>query len=696
MDLFHSPARVPLILQAEVNECGLACLAMLASYHGKQIDIVTLRSRFRLSPAGASVQHLLRAAANLHLQGRALKLELEDIHRLALPVVLHWDLDHFVVLTKVGNKRFTILDPAVGERCYTIEELGLHFTGIAIELSPQTNFVPEKLGHKVSLQQLLPASRRYYAVGMQIFLLSLLLQLLALLSPLFLQLVIDQGVGKGDMTLIRLLSLLFLIILLSRVAMAYVRGILSMQLSNQIGFQLLSSTFGHLLRLPLGFFEKREMGDIVSRFFALENIKQLLTHELITVVVDGLFSSLSLILLFFYSPLLAGIAFGFTALYLLLRVLCIPAEKQRRQESLITGARQQSRFMENIRSILTTKNYALEQQSGNDWRAVYAAVLNSGFRLGQFQLSINSVQTLLVGLDNRLTITFGALLVDAGELTLGQLMSFIFLKQHFTNGVTALLPKLTELALIRLELERVADIVQHKPETNVEQTELLQRDLRGAIDVQALCFRYADTDAPLLDGLNFEIAAGSSVAIVGRSGCGKSTLLKLLLGLEQAESGEIRIDGTPLAEFGAARFRQQVAVVMHNEGLLVGDLGYNIRLEHGVYDMERLRQACERAGVWELIQHLPLGFNTQVGEMGSMFSAGQVQRLLLARAFYRRPKGLVLDESLSHLGQQAARDMFASLCQSKMTVLLVTHSAELASLADMRIDLSAGRTDPHG
>lgn len=686
--LMRSRNALPLIMQSEMNECGLACLAMIASYHGKLIDIVTLRSRFRMAASGASVQHLLQAAAELELRGRALKLELSELPVLNLPVVLHWDLDHFVVLQRAGRNRFTIHDPAVGVRHYRSDELSLHFTGVAIEFTPLPAFTPEKLAGDYRLRDLLPASRRYFQSGLQIFLLSLLLQILALLSPLYLQLVIDQGVGKGDMDLVPLLAVLFFVVILSRTVVSYFRGVLSMQFSNQLGFQMLGNTFDHLLRLPLGFFEKREMGDIVSRFSALENIKQLLTQEVITIIVDGLFSSLTLLLLFLYSPLLAGVAFLFMALFVVLRLLCIPAEKQRRQEVLITGARQQSRFMETIRSIVTTKNYALERQRVGDWQGVYAAYLNSSYHLGHFQLTVNTLQSLLFGIDNLLTLYLGALAVGSGQLTLGQLMSFIFLKQHFTSAITAMLPKLTELGLVRLELERIADISQHPPEFTGQSAELLQRHVHGAITVTDLCFRYADTDELLLNRLSFSISAGSSVAIVGKSGCGKSTLLKLLLGLEQPESGAICIDGIRLPELGVRQLREQVAVIMHNEGLLAGDLAYNIRLQHGVHDLERLRVACERAGIWDLIQRLPLGFNTQVGEMGTFFSAGQIQRLLLARAFYRQPRILVLDESLSHLGEAAAQEMFAGMCRQGMTILLVTHNLALARLADKQIALS--------
>lgn len=686
--LFQRRHALPLILQSEVNECGLACLAMIAGYHGKHIDIGTLRNRFRMGAAGASVQHLLQAAGGLQLQGRPLKLALSELDQLALPVVLHWDLDHFVVLQRVQRHRVTIHDPAIGIRTYTRVELDRHFTGIAIEFLPQGNFVAADLTTRLSLRQMLPESADFYRGLLQIFLLSFLIQVLSLLSPLYMQLVIDQGIARNDMDLLPLLACLFLVVLVSRIVTTYFRGLLGIQFTNQLGFQMLSAMFVHLLRLPLSFFERREMGDIVSRFGSLENIKQLVSQELITVIVDGLFSLITLVLLFLYSPLLAWLTAGFMSLFAVLRYVSLGIEKRRRQESLICGARQHSRFMENVRAITTIKNYGIEPQRVTDWQGVYAESINAGYHLARFQLGLGTVQALLFGLDNLLAIYLGATLVGSGALTLGQLMSFVFLKQHFTGSITAMLPKLAELRLMRLELERVADIALEKPEyEDGTPVSLLPRPC-GALAVHQLGFRYRDSGPPLLAHLDFTLDAGSSLSIVGPSGCGKSTLLKLLLGLERPETGEIRVDGRPLGERGMINHRTHVAAILHSEGLLAGDLAYNIRLDHGLADPERLRDACERAGIWDLIHALPLGFDTRIGEMGSQFSAGQTQRLLLARAFYRRPQILVLDEALSHLGNDAAMAMFRDLVSSPMTVILVTHNPTLAALADQVLDLN--------
>lgn len=294
IDLFHGRNALPMIYQSQINECGLACLAMVANYYGKKIDVRTLRGLFRIPATGASVKHLLVASNILELQGRPLKLNLKELDEIALPVILHWDLDHFVVLKKVNRNSVVIHDPAAGIRKYFKQELGIHFTGIAVEIAPLCSFKKDNLAPAYSLKQLFQPTPSFYRSVAQVFMLSLLIQFLALLSPLYFQLVIDQGLAKGDMDLIFLVALLFLLMVLAKAVVSYCRGALLLRFSNQLGFQLVGSTFGHLLSLPLGFFEKREMGDIVSRFSSLETIKQLLTQEMVAVVVDGIFSLITL------------------------------------------------------------------------------------------------------------------------------------------------------------------------------------------------------------------------------------------------------------------------------------------------------------------------------------------------------------------------------------------------------------------
>lgn len=684
-DLLPIRHKLPMIFQDEISECGLACLAMIAGYFGKGRSLRALRKTCQMAATGASVKQLMQAAETMQLRCRPLKFDIEDLSQLSLPVILHWDMDHFVVLNKLSRNHIVIHDPAVGVRKYRKQELGIHITGIAIEVYPQSSFSKEAESPQYSLTDLFQPTPSFKRAITQVFALSLLIQLLSLSSPLYLQLVIDQGLVKGDMELVLLLAVLFFMVIVAKSLAGYFRGIVLLQFSNQLGFQIIGTTFSHLLSLPLSYFEKREMGDIVSRFSSLENIKQLVTQDMVTVIVDGLFSLITLLLLFLYSPMLAVITIVFVSIFAGLRFALVPLEKSRRQEVLVTNATQQSRFMENIRSIVVTKNYAIEKERETDWQGDYADYINSGYKLGQFQLGMVTAQGLVFGLDNIITIYLGSSLVYEAELTIGQLLSFIFLKQHFANSISAMLPKLAEIRLMKLDLERIADITLEKPECSATTQPLFKRNIQGNFEVDGLCFRYSAEGDFLINDLSFSLGEGQSLAILGKSGCGKSTLLKLLLKLEKCQSGDIRVGGINLDHIDTKLYREHVSAIMHGDTLLSGDLSFNINLGNGPLNENRLLSACTTAGIYDEICALPMGFNTQVGEMGNAFSAGQIQRLLLARAIYRQPKILLLDEALSHLNNELAEEIFLRLADMNVTVILATHNPNLARHADIHL-----------
>ncbi|MEX0963174.1 MAG: peptidase domain-containing ABC transporter [Pseudohongiellaceae bacterium] len=691
--ILSSRNRLPMIFQSEVAECGLACLAMIASYYGKYSDLRSLRESLCLPAAGASVGQLLQASQRLDLQGRPLKLDLQDIGLLTLPALLHWDTDHFVVLRSVTGKSIVIHDPAAGIRKYSLAELDLHFTGIAIELAPKTSFTREKLAKEFSARDLFRITPSFRAAIGQVFLLSLLLQILSLVFPLYLQLVIDQGLSKGDPDIILLVALLFLLVILAKASVSYFRGVLVLQFSSQLGFQVVSSTFAHLLRLPLAYFERREMGDIVSRFSSIDNIKQLVTQEMITVIVDGVFSLLTLFLLFLYSPVLAAVALIFVVALSIVRLLTLPMEKHQRQEVLQTGAKQQTRFMENIRCIAVTKNYGIEADRLSEWQNYYAHFVNASYRLGHLQLRLSSFHGFLSGMDHVSTIYLGSMAIFSGELTIGQLMSFVFLKQHFSGSILAMLPKLAEIRLLRLELDRVSDIVLAEPESGYLEHKLLNTKLTGAIAADDLGFGYTPELPNLFDNICFSVGSGEFLTVSGRSGCGKSTLLKLLLGLSAPSSGKVILDGSSISRIGVKQYRSQTAAVLHGDSLLAGSLAYNINLGLEPLNLERLEAACRESCILDDIRRLPMVFNTQVGEMGVALSAGQIQRVLVARALYRSPKILMLDEALSHLGTDVAQKIIANIRRLKITLILVSHNTELGRFAEHELALDGAEIE---
>ena len=692
--LFTPRHSLPMIFQAEANECGLACLAMIVSYYGRATDIRSIREASNLPAFGASLKHLTRAAAAAGLKSRPLKLELADLPRLATPAILHWDLDHFVVLKKFSRGKAVIHDPATGIRKYPLRELDGHFTGVAVEFSQAREAVAAEPPRRLKLGDLVSFSHGIARGMALILLLSLLVQACALLSPLYLQLVIDQGLARGDMDLVLVVALLFGLLMLARIALGHVRSLVTMQFSMRLGFEMVSGLFEHLLNLPLRFFERREMGDLVSRFSSAEKISALISQDMITVLVDGLLSLASLALLYVYSPMLASVCLGFVVAAALIKLCSLPGEKLRRQETIVRAAKSESRLMENVRWASVVKNYAIEEQRSADWQNHYVNSANAGYQLGTFQLWFGSGQGLLFGVEQILVIFLGAQLISAGGLTIGQLMGFIFLKQHFSSSVLAMLPKLAELRLMQLDLERIADIALEAVEEADPLGQFPRRAFSGKVSGEGLCFRYSADEAPIFEALDFALEPGETLVITGPSGCGKSTLLKLIAGLEPPTAGRIRYDGGPLRKLGLANLRSAAAAVLHSDGLLAGDIAYNINLEDEPHNQPRLEDACRRACILEEILALPLGFNTRVGELGNSLSAGQVQRVLLARALYKRPKLLLLDESLACLSDAVAGRILENIAELRIAIVLVTHNPALARLGSKCIELAGPPAGP--
>lgn len=677
-----------MIFQAENNECGLACVAMISSYYGSALDLQTIRSRFGASILGSSAKQLMSLAAQLNLRGRALKFEINDLKGIKLPAIMHWDLDHFVILKELNRNTATIYDPAVGIKKYSVDELNYHLTGIAIEFTPTANFKKNIQTSSIKLIKLFDGVDLTRASLARIFIMTLLIQLLALLSPLYLQLVVDQGLVKGDSEFVLMLGLVFVAVVLLKTTITHLRGMYLLQYGNSISFQLLSNSAHHLLNLPIEFFSRREMGDIVSRFGSLENIRKLVTQEMVTVVVDGLFSIITLILLFVYSPTLAGVVLLIVMFVTCIRFACIDHEQTLRKTALVTSAKQQTKFMENVRSVSTSKVNCIELARLSEWENDLVKQLNSGYRLESFLVSLGTYQSVLLGIENIAVIYLGAGAVISGGFTLGQLMSFIFLKQHFTSSVLAMLPKLSEIKMLNLELERVSDILNSPLENTDEENHLLTCSIDSEMQFRDASIFFPGTSTQLISDINLKVKQGDAIAVTGNSGCGKSTFLRALLKLDVDYGGNISIGSRELKSISRYELRSQVSAVLHDDGLLSGDLAYNIHLGVDPGNQEKLSKICNDLGLNELIESLPLGLCTGVGELGNILSAGQIQRILLARALYRSPKLLLLDEALSHLNREAAHTILRALKATGCTIILVTHDRDLVARMDCELNLT--------
>ena len=683
--------RLPVVLQTEAAECGLACLAMVAAGHGLQTDLPTLRRRFSLSLKGATMADLVRMAEEFRLAARPLRAELEHLEQLELPCVLHWDMNHFVVLKSVGRAFVEIHDPARGARRLSRADVSRHFTGIALELSPQSDFQPRVERQRLSLGQLLGRVTGLRRALLQIFALALALELFALLAPFFMQWVVDGVLSSADRGLLATLGVGFALLVLIQVATGALRSWAVLHLSSTLNVQWVSNVFAHLMRLPMAWFEKRHTGDVMSRFGAIQQIQQTLTTHFIEAVLDGLLAVATLAMMALYSTLLTAVVLGCVTLYALLRWALFRALRNATEEEIVQDARRATHFLESIAGVQAIKLFNRRADRQARFANIVVDGVNATLAVRRLELLLQAAHKLLFGLERVAVVWIGALLVMQSGLTVGMLFAFVAFKEQFTARVSGLIDKAADLGMLKLQAERLADIVLSPPEE-----EAVARMGDGTvepaprIELRDVCFRYADGEPDVIAGCSFVVEAGESVAIVGPSGCGKTTLLKLMLGVQAPRAGEILVGGVPLQQLGLARWRDMIGTVMQDEGLFAGTIADNICFFDVEPDMAWIAECARLASVDAEIEAMPMGYHSLVGSLGASLSGGQRQRLLLARALYKRPRILFLDEATSALDVDRERRVNQAVARLSLTRVIVAHRPETIAAADRVIVLQQG------
>lgn len=678
------------IIQSESAECGLASLAMLADAHGMRIGLPVMRQRFPLSLKGAKLNQLIHVAQQLGFSTRPLRLDMEDLGKLSLPCILHWNLNHFVVLAKVGKSKVTIFDPAVGERTLSLAEVSEHFTGVALELAPAAEFKPQKAVPAITARQLTGPVRGLWRALGQIFLLSVALQVFVVLAPFFMQWVVDQVLVSADKALLTVLGLGFGLALLLQIGIGLLRGWSVVYLSSRLGLQWMGNVFAHLLRLPLDFFEKRHLGDITSRMSSVQAIQRTLTTSFVEAIIDGLMAVVTLGLMLFYSWKLALITLLAVVLYLGIRAIAYRPVRDRTEQQLVAGAKQQTHLLESLRGMQSLKIAGEESQRRATYGNLMTDTVNQEVRLTRMGLGFNSVSQLVFGIERIAVIWIGALLALQNVFSVGMLIAYLAYKDQFAQRMSALIDKWVEFRMLRLHGERLADIVLTPPEEGHSLPEMKPTG-EPRIEVENLSFRYADGEPWVIRECSFVVEAGESVAIIGASGCGKTTLVKLMLGLLQPTEGSIRIGGYDLSKVGPRSVRSIVGAVMQDDQLFAGSIADNISFFAPEYDQPRIEAAAKLAAVHDEVAAMPMGYYSLIGDMGSSLSGGQKQRIILARALYREPKLLFLDEATSHLDVMKERLVNDAVKQLKLTKVIVAHRPETIASANRVLVMEGGR-----
>ena len=655
---------------------------MVAQHHGHKIDLNAMRQRFGSSLKGARLRDLMKTAEQLMLGSRALRLEPQRLKDIALPAILHWDMDHFVVLKEVRRNRFVVFDPARGRTTYSLAGISKHFTGVALEVTPATEFQLIVARTKTRLRSLWTRLSGLKRSLTQILILSIVIQLFALASPFYLQLVIDEAVTRFDTDLLFLLAIGFGCLYLIRAVTVALRSWVILLLGQSMTFQMAGNVLRHLIRLPMTYFEERHAGDIISRMGSISPIQTALTQSMIAALIDGIMVIATMILMLFYNWKLALASFAFTVVYLIISLVLFPFMRSRQEELIATSATENTHIIETIRASRAIKLFGREVERENAWRNLYADVINAGISYGRLQIGNQFASSLLLGLQTVLIVYLGAKYILAGEMSIGMLFAFMSYRQNFAATAKGLINKGIEFRMLGLHLERLSDILQSAKEDGLDAPVSELRQVQGGIDIERISFRYDAHEPFLLEDISLSIQPGEFIAISGPSGGGKTTLLKLMLGLLKPESGIVRVDGLPLHSLGLRNWRTAAGVVMQDDQLLSGSIADNIASFDPQIDMQRVIECAALAQVHDDISRMPMHYLSTIGDMGAALSGGQRQRLMLARALYHKPQVLFLDEGTANLDLQAERQIAQAVSRMEITRIVVAHRPELLKHAD--------------
>jgi ATP-binding cassette subfamily B protein RaxB len=678
------------IIQSESAECGLACLAMIADHHGNGIGLRELRRQHPSSLKGATLAHVMKVAERIGLGARALRLDLEQLDQLRLPAILHWDLNHFVVLKSVGRGRAVVYDPAFGRKTLKLEELSKHFTGIALELAPAASFSKMPAAPSIAISDLTGRIDGLWRSLSLVLLLSCALQVFVLLAPFFMQWTVDQVLIAADSSLLTVLGMGFGLALLLQMLIAFVRGSAVIYLSNRLGVQWASNVFSHLIKLPIDFFQRRHLGDITSRMSSVQAIQKTITTSFVEAIVDGLMAVVTLAMMFLYSWKLALVTLLAVAMYLGARSAAFKALRNGSEQQLMASAQQQSYLMESVRGIQSIKIGGNEVSRKLSYANLLHKTTNSEVWLARYALAFNTSSQLIFGLERIAVIWIGALLAMQNVFSVGMLIAYLAYKDMFAQRVSGLIDKFIEFRMLRLHGERLGEIALTAPE--FDQGDLGTCDPPDVMSIECidLGFRYSPDEPWIFRGCSFRIDHGQSVAITGPSGCGKTTLLKVMLGLLRPTEGTVLIGGIPLHKISQQRYRSAVAAVMQDDQLFAGSVAENVAFGEDSLDQPGISRACNLAAIHEEIVAMPMGYHTLIGDMGTSLSGGQKQRVILARALYSNPRILFLDEATSHLDVTRERYVSLSIHRLDLTRVIIAHRPETIATADRVLVMSEG------
>ncbi|MGL4724082.1 MAG: peptidase domain-containing ABC transporter [Scandinavium sp.] len=698
---------LPAIRQTESAECGLACLAMISCWHGLRTDLPTLRERFAISTQGMTLKRLIECAAGLQLSSRALRLELNELKSLTLPCILHWNMNHFVVLHKVRSSSLIIHDPGRGKVLISLKEANKYFTGIALELSPASDFIQRDERKKIRLRQLTGKTPGLFSAMLKIIIFALALEILALGSPLLNQIVIDEVLVAADQSLLTIIIIALLLLSLTQMLLSLARQWASITLSVNFNMQWTARVFHHLIRLPLSWYDARSKGSINARFSAIDTIQEALTTQVLEGILDVLLVITSFGMMLLYSPDMALIAVLAAVIYGVLRAVWYPSLRQSAEDAWDAGTRESGHFLETLNGMLSLRINGVSTHREAAWLNLNVIRRNTELRQSRLLMCYDIAHTLTGSVVSAVVLWKGAGEVLNGTFTVGMLIAFLSYQGRFSSSISSLTDKFFSWRMLDIYNERLADIVLNPTEGHHIHADPWSDDIAEKsvvimpgqfpaggyppLSLQQIAFSHKGSNIRVIENVSLTLHPGEVVAITGKSGCGKSTLVKLILGISAPEQGAITAFGIPHSHPDYFQVRQRIGTVLQDDHLFRGSIADNIIFFNDERNHERMVRCAKLALIDPEIMAMPMGYQTLLGETGGGLSGGQKQRILLARALYKSPGFLLLDEATSHLDVESEIVISQTLRQTGIPVLLIAHRPETLASADRVFHMENGQ-----
>lgn len=698
----------PLVRQHDSMECGIACLAMVCKFYRMEYSIEYLSRICFATTEGVSLLGINEAAMQLGLRAIGTKISIDRLANAQFPCILHWNQNHFVVLYKVKRgKIFFVADPAKGFVKYTLEEFKKYWIstqsggeekGVAMFLEPTPAFYENRpdcnRAENRSCKFLFGYIKKYRKYFGQIVLGLLVGSLLQLILPFLTQAIVDIGIKNQDIGFIWLVLLGQLMLTVSRTALDFIRRWLLLHISLRINISLVSDFFIKLLKLPMSFFDTKLMGDLMQRMNDHSRVNSFLTQQTLNVIFSLLTFVVFSIVLLLYNWLIFGIFMFGSLLYGGWLALFLRRRKVLDYELFEQQAVNNNKTYEFITSMPEIKLQDCEQRRRWEWEDVQARLFGIQMKSVKLQQTQEAGGIFINELKNIVITVVAATAVIHGQLTLGMMLAVQYIIGQLNSPVEQLMGFFYSAQDVRISLERINEIHQMDDENGRLGLQTCVEDENRGIDLVNVNFKY-DPHAltPIIDGVSITIPKGKVTAIVGASGSGKTTLIKLMLGYYPVLGGQITIGGTDVNMLNKKWWRRQCGVVMQDGVIFSESIARNIAVDDGEIDKERLKKAAEIACINDFVMGLPLRYNTKIGRDGIGLSQGQKQRILIARAVYKNPDFIFLDEATNSLDANNERmivEHLGEFYQGK-TVIIVAHRLSTVKNADQIVVLDKGR-----